>query len=1400
MFYILKYFIIVLNLILLLPSIYGQKKFLIPTKSTKAQYLITEAKSYEKSGQWEKACNCYKKILKNYPKKLISVAHNRYLNAGQFALQSILKIPHLKLQDKQILSNHDTVQLQDLCTKQGMYRYMHLIEKALFQEEYQKCISYIYFCLNHLKGINKKFDIANYARLGLCYYALEYTSQLHHLLKYINNKDLNCSLKIGDKKLKLSFYLQRLLEQLKNSKKTYDKISEWHMYGKSIQRNFQHSVNINQLNEKWSKLIPEPQRVLKRRYYNERQRIIKNAPSTYPIIANNTIFINNGQSVFAYDLYTSKLKWKFQGLVSQLNSDVKSQIINSITYHDNFLYLNIEGKTPTQMADQWSIYQISKIIPERRLIKLDAENGRLIWTVEDNKKEADTFANKASFMTSPVIWDKNLYVGVAELTGLFNSYVVAVNPVNGKIKWKSLLGSAQQELNMFGRPVKESIGSNITVAHGCLYYLNNLGAVSCTNPTNGYINWIFLYDRIPLSNYTFFKTIYRETSWYNNSVFTYGNKIYFAPLDSKYLYCLDAFTGKEIWKKRRKFDEKYLLAVTKDRVFTGGRCINILDANNGNLIKEIYVHGNVEGLGIVSGKYFYCPCTIEIYCIDIKSLKVEKKIMWSDRKKNHGHIIGNDFAIVSSSDKYLNVFYDLNQLLINLKDKVKKNPQDFSSYLQLAKLYIQKSKNQHNEVKHAIAIYDKMLKNSSIKEYYKKQAKKNLCRLYIDLADKYWNKGTLTTAISYYNKALILTKESAKIINIMKKQIKYYSYFKDHNNFLKTVKKLIRQYGNESLYNNEIHKNELVKNYGLILLAKFYRQNNKPVPALKKFREILLDYPEKKEWATEQIKLLIDKYGQIIYNEYDEEVYKNYTDIKKIKYNSSHLKRMLEQYPNNKYAPDIYIEMSEMMFKKNDITQAIDNLIKMINNHSSSKHLLKAYYLLFKCYEKKKNFLFAKRILNKLKEKYIDKVIIIDSNKINIKEFVSKKLNNEIYSKINIENLAKLNLWEKNNIKYKFQESPSMASLRLIKIFGTPAPEYENFIFFSQASNIICRDGISCKEIWRKSPGWVSSVGFINKSLFAWTANKIIKLDPKTGATIWMADTTYRIFSITLDKGIIAAVCQDYYSDTVIEVRTFESKDITWQIKFNSKKVGDILIGKDSIIVWTKDPSMLKVHDLKTGKVLYELPTIKQNCYYYPVLCNGGNYLCIAKDKKKIECYSLPLMKKSWEYRTSPILTFYDESPMVVAKEDYICFLRKKALIALEVSTGEVKWNYIPPANSIYQLIPKQNIFLYLGKGYDDKYINCIDVRNGKQKWILNIMSRRSTGDIIVTKKYIIILTNNYYRGYKSSVKILDKFKGQEIKIFDINKGNRGYGYAQMAISGNNLWIVKENTIWVFGK
>ena len=492
--------------------------------------------------------------------------------------------------------------------------------------------------------------------------------------------------------------------------------------------------------------------------------------------------------------------------------------------------------------------------------------------------------------------------------------------------------------------------------------------------------------------------------------------------------------------------------------------------------------------------------------------------------------------------------------------------------------------------------------------------------------------------------------------------------------------------------------------------------------------------------------------------------------------------------------------MIQMMIKENDVTQATDNLIKLLKYPPDTKYLLKAYYLLIKCYEHKKNFVFAKRILNKLKEKHINKVLIIDSKEINIKEFVTKKLSNEIYTQISINKLPKLNLWEKNNIKYEFQ-SQKRASLRLIKIFGTPAPEYKNLIFFSQASNIICRDATSGKKLWiKRSIGWVYSVGFINKALFTWTATKILKINPKTGATIWTAYTPYKIISITLNKGFIATVCQNYYSDIIIEVRTPESKDIKWQVKFNAKKMGDLLIGKDSMIVYTKKPSMLKVHDLKTGKILYKLPTVKQACYYYPVLSSGGNYLCISKNNRQIECYSLPLMKKIWEYTTSPILTFYDKTPMILGKEDYICFLKQKTLVALEVSTGEVKWKYSPPANSIYKLIPEQNILIYLGKGNDYKYINCIDVKNGKQKWILNVMARKSSGDIIVTKKYIVVLINNYTRGYKSTVKILDKSKGSEVKTFYVKRGVRGHGYGQMAISGNNLWIVKDNTIWVLGK
>ena len=1406
--------------------------FLMPGNSAEAAEILAKAAAFANEGNWPQAIACYQTLLEQHRQRVVAVETGRYQSCYDLAIQNFNRLtPQIKkdfpmiarLQVQKIaeslpmeLARNLTVQLEGDDVKKAT---LYVSDYYLAQEQYQQALYHLVaywqnYCMEK-SSANKHGEIL--ARLAFCYFALGNEAALANLIQKYSLADTE-PLMLAGKSQKIGDYFASISAQMQSRADMLDQDANWPTLGKNHRRDSACQQPITTLKPSWNVRIPMPAKESQQRYfYNERQRNEEGPCPYYPVVADGTLFLNNGKDVYAYNLFLSKLKWHYQGLVTKLKSETHEQVIHSVTYHDGAVYANVEGESLTQRQEVWSIYQIRKILPERRLVKLDAATGQVLWQIKDPKGDEDSFANKVSFMTPPVVLGNTVYVGATELSGIFNSYLVAIGVDDGQIVWKTLIGSAQQELNMFGRPVREAVGSVVATGNGQLYYSTNLGACCCIEPLTGRILWLYNYDRIPVMapERALFTTIYREAGWYNGPVVLAGDNLWVAPIDSDYLYCLDAWTGKEKWKRHRS-THRYFLGVANDRLLLGGRNLEICDANTGVSLKTLPLHlDKVAGLGVMVNNVFYCPTSNYLYGIDLQTQKIAVTIKWPVPSQHEWHLVMADAIICTASPQFLNVFYDLKEIEAHWQKQIEEKPNSPIPCLSLARIYSEKGSNwlpQAEKFYKRGYLLARNLKNMENQSLLVAKAEQGLLAVYLTLADQYKAAKQLVEAHKCYSKALGYAKRPQTVMAILFEQYQYFRQTQQYDAMKQCLDRLIVEYGTRQYYLADTGTEVVVAIYALSLLARHYEEVATPEQAVEIYQTILQRYPnhsyegmQATNWAANHIKRLIRAFGQNIYAALDQEAWQLYQQMIAKKVASSDIMYLLEKYPNSQHLPQIALAMIRLLIQEGKTRNAAEHLRRFVRENAEHQLACDASVLLIECYEKLEMYKAAKGALLDLRRKYSAQTIRVAQQELTLSDYVTQKLRQPVYEKVVVPTIPELVLWEDQAPQFQSDVPSANFLLRLLEVSGQVDGAYEHLLFLNMGDTLYCRNGATGELTWKRGLGWIRGVGFLGKRLFAWGRGHIVCLEPDTGATLWRTEVPNRFVSVTLGESVIATISYDH-GQGIASVATYdpETGTVVWSANCAGQDPGDVVIGPGILAIFIKSPSQLYFYELATGKLLRKFSKEQQdqeaeNWEYYPILC-GSNQVCILREMRWLECYQISSWELMWKYDAITVAL-----PTLVANDEAIAFIaRNQFLIVLDTVSGDAKWRWQIRDNCQVSKVMLDTETVYFLETKEDaqatSYLWTLDLQSGALRWAACVAEERNAHlSLLLTQKYILVLSNRSRHGWQSAITVFDKFQGK-LKAYEVKGGDRGRTVTELCVRAGNLWLVKDNSVWSLRK
>ncbi|MEX1097479.1 MAG: PQQ-binding-like beta-propeller repeat protein, partial [Planctomycetales bacterium] len=301
-----------------------------------------------------------------------------------------------------------------------------------------------------------------------------------------------------------------------------------------------------------------------------------------PVVTNDSLVYRHKNIIYCRSLLNGNLRWK-----NDLGGRAVWQSINERQY----------PMEDVLVQDGLVFTAVSKAGPS--LVAIDEVTGQLRWAYGP-MVAADVEQSRMRFETAPAGGPRTVYAGyildnIEGETHTDSEYgVIAFDSTTGRVHWRAPLcrlapgkfagGFAEQRRNRI-----RSFSSPPLYHQGTVYYCTNAGAIAALDAMSGRIKWLMRYPYYPeLHDATrqfggedqyYPVKPHSPMFWYNQKPLLIGEKIYFLPVDSRMMFCIDRRSGKVEWSK---------IKGTVSRDYTGiregGECWLVGKAGDGNLV------------------------------------------------------------------------------------------------------------------------------------------------------------------------------------------------------------------------------------------------------------------------------------------------------------------------------------------------------------------------------------------------------------------------------------------------------------------------------------------------------------------------------------------------------------------------------------------------------------------------------------------------------------------------------------------------------------------------------------------------------------------------------------------------------------------------------------------------
>lgn len=276
----------------------------------------------------------------------------------------------------------------------------------------------------------------------------------------------------------------------------------------------------------------------------------------FPVGDLDGIYVDTGRELVAYDPLRRQLAWVSRSPLqdARRTGDDPSEHVNtgmvlSAAIGDDVVVAALQVPDDSVNVDFQASFRIISKIPQRRLFAFSRRTGKELWSHFDQLDGPRTRRFRGHDACGPpLVLGSTVYAPVHDRSGAIAFSVGAYDLRTGEPKWRRLVCSSQQDVNMFGNALSEFAASPLAAADGVLYGSSNLGVAYAIELGSGRLRWITSYEVVRMPPTQLQNQMDRPVYFANNPPAVAAGVVCCTPLDSQYVLGLDAETGNQLWR------------------------------------------------------------------------------------------------------------------------------------------------------------------------------------------------------------------------------------------------------------------------------------------------------------------------------------------------------------------------------------------------------------------------------------------------------------------------------------------------------------------------------------------------------------------------------------------------------------------------------------------------------------------------------------------------------------------------------------------------------------------------------------------------------------------------------------------------------------------------------------
>lgn len=428
------------------------------------------------------------------------------------------------------------------------------------------------------------------------------------------------------------------------------------------------------------------------------------------------IYINTGREVVAFDPLRRSVAWVSDAPLRdaattgwearQYEDQVNADMVLAASCGDDVVVAHLQVPEKGANVDFQGGFRILSKIPQRRLYAWSRSTGKQLWAHFDEVDGQRTrrFAGHDA-CGPPLVVGDTVYAPVIDRSGAIQFAVGAYDLQTGQCKWRRLVCSSQQDVNMFGNARSEFAASPLAVHEGVIYGSSNLGVVYALEMATGRVRWITSYPVVQMPRTMFHGQRDRVVYFANNPPVVADRVVCLTPLDAQFVLGIDADRGDVLWRMPAEADvdgeehhARWLVGTFDDEFLMHGYgCVAIKARPNGAFGERAQVRsvvppialsergeGRVKPRSAVTADHIWFARPSGIRGFDRAGNPAKLQIPVD--RFDPGNLVFVDGAIVSLRQRAFDIFLDAAALQQRVEARLEATPDDPAAILRAASL------------------------------------------------------------------------------------------------------------------------------------------------------------------------------------------------------------------------------------------------------------------------------------------------------------------------------------------------------------------------------------------------------------------------------------------------------------------------------------------------------------------------------------------------------------------------------------------------------------------------------------------------------------------------------------------------------------------------------------------